>query len=78
MNEQFDEYIAERIFREKLVVARKAIGLTQKELGQRAGLDQRTISRIESSKTSSPSLRMILKYLNALGYELDIVKIAPN
>ena len=74
MQKHFDECAAEQEFRQKLVAARKEAGLTQKELGARSGLDQRTISRMESSKTSSPCLRMLVKYLNAIGYRLEVVK----
>ena len=78
MQEHFDEYTGEQEFRRKLVAARKEAGLTQKELGARSGLDQRTISRMESSKASSPCLRMLVKYLSAIGYELDIRKVAAK
>ena len=61
-------------FRKKLATVRKGAGLTQKELETLSGLDQRTISRIESNSGISPSLKIIVKYLAVMGYELDIVK----
>ena len=69
-----DEWDKEYEFRKKMVLARKEAGLTQKELEQVSGLDQRTISRMEVDEKISPSVKTLRKYLNALGYELDIVK----
>jgi len=69
-----DEFDKEYAFRKKMVLARKAAGLTQKELQQVSGLDQKAISRIEVDQKTSPSVKTLMKYLNALGYELDIVK----
>ena len=73
-----EEFNKEYEFRKKLVLAREAAGLTQKELENLSDLDQRTISRIETNKDISPSIKTLMKYLNALGYELDIVKAANN
>jgi len=69
-----DEFDKEYAFRKKVVLARKAAGLTQKELEKISGLDQRAISRIEVAEKTSPSIKTLMKYLNALGYELDVVK----
>jgi len=69
--EQFDK---EYELRKKLVLARKGAGLTQKELEEKAGLPYRAISRLESNTNVSPNVRTLIKYLNAMGYELDIVK----
>ena len=71
-----EEFNAEYELRKKLVLARKEANLTQKELEQLSGLDQRTISRLEVDGKISPSVKTLMKYLNALGYELDIVKAA--
>ena len=69
------EYLdREAEFRRKLVSARKAAGFGQNTVGMLSGLDQRAISRVESSKSVSPNLRTIVKYVGALGYELDIKK----
>ena len=71
------EYLdREAEFRSKLVSARKEAGFQQKTIGMLSGLDQRAISRVESSKAVSPNLRTLLKYVGALGYELDIKKVA--
>jgi len=69
-----EEWDKEYEFRKKLVLARKEAGLTQKELGSLSGLDYRAVSRAETSTDVSPSLKTLIKYLNAMGYKLDIVK----
>ena len=69
-----DEWDKEYAFRKKLVLARKESGVTQKQLGMLSGLDHRAISRTESNSDISPNLRTLIRYLDALGYELDIVK----
>lgn len=69
--EDFDK---EYEFRRKLVLAREEAGLTQRQLQEMSGLDQRAISRMEADEKISPSVKTLMKYLNALGYELDIVK----
>jgi len=69
-----EEWDKEYEFRKKLVLARKEAGLTQKELGTLSGLDFRAVSRAETSTDVSPSLKTLIKYLNAVGYKLDIVK----
>ena len=69
--EDFDK---EFEFRKKLVLAREQAGLTQRQLQEASGLDQRAISRMEADGKISPSVKTLMKYLNALGYELDIVK----
>lgn len=74
---QHMEYLdKEAEFRRKLISARKGAGLQQKTIGMLTGLDQRAISRVESSKAVSPNLRTLLKYVGALGYELDIRKVS--
>lgn len=70
-----DEWDKEYEFRKKLVLARKEAGLTQKDLGVLSGLDYRAVSRAETSEDVSPSLKTLIRYLSALGYQLDIVKV---
>jgi len=69
-----EEWNKEYIFRKKLTQARKEAGLTQKELENLSGLDQRTISRMEVDEKISPSIRTLIKYLGDLGYQLDSTK----
>lgn len=47
--------------------------ITQREMADRIGLKQSAIARLESpSSSETPNAGTILKYLNALGYELTI------
>jgi len=68
-----DEWNKEYEFRKKLVLARKQSGLTQKEVSMITGLDQRAISRAEVDSEVSPNIKTIIKYIDALGFQLDII-----
>lgn len=57
----------------EMISIRKAEKVTQAELAELTGSKQQVISRIEK-KENSPSLRMFCNMLQALGYELQIVK----
>jgi DNA-binding XRE family transcriptional regulator len=74
LREASETFNKEYEFRKKLVLARKEAGFTQKELGEISGLPFRAISRMETNAEVSPNIRTLFKYLNALGYELDIIK----
>ena len=71
----YDEFEREYAFRKKLAEARKMKNITQKEIQNRTGLPQQSISRIEKGTTQkqSPTLRTLLKYLDAIDCELSIV-----
>jgi HTH-type transcriptional regulator / antitoxin HipB len=53
--------------------ARRNAGLTQTELGQRIGLRQATISKLEKGE-SATRLSTLLDVLTALGLEITIAK----
>lgn len=57
----------------EMISLRKKEKITQKELAALTGNKQQTISRIER-KESIPTLKAFSKILDALGYELQIVK----
>lgn len=57
----------------EMISLRKKEKITQAELAKLTGNKQQVISRIER-KESSPSLRIFSRILDALGYELRIVK----
>ena len=78
VKQHMDELDKEDEFRHRLVQARKEAGLQQKTIGMLSGLDQRAISRVETNKAISPNLRTLVKYLNAIGYELEIKKANAN
>ena len=74
-----DDFDREYEFRKKLVAARKETGLTQKELENLSGLDQRAISRLEKDQNVSPNLKTVLRYIDAMGCELHIAaKVSTN
>lgn len=57
----------------EMISIRKQKKMTQSKLAEITGNKQQVISRIEK-KENNPSLRMFCNILNALGYELHIVK----
>ena len=56
----------------RLIDAREARGLTQKQLAELAGLKQSAIARLEGMKTT-PQIDTLFKVLRPLGYTLAIV-----
>ncbi len=58
---------------DEIVEIRKAENMSQIELAKKAGSTQQAISRLER-KTNSPSLKLLISILDALGYKLQIVK----
>jgi len=69
-----EEWEQEYQIRKKLRMAREEAGINQKILGMKSGLNHRAISRVETNTNVSPSLKTVVKYLNAIGYKLDVVK----
>ena len=57
----------------EMISLRKREKITQSKLAELIGNKQQVISRIEK-KENSPSLRIFCNILDALGYELQIVK----
>lgn len=51
---------------------RKHLGLTQKKLGEISGLSQNTICSYETGRYTS--ITVVEQILNAMGYELAVVK----
>ena len=72
----FEEFEREYAFRQKLASARKANHITQQEIQRRTGLPQQSISRIENgtAQKQSPTLRTLLKYVEAIGCELSLIQ----
>lgn len=73
-----DAMILDKLFRMELTNARKARRITQKELAKLSGLSESCISNIESGESSSPTLRSLVKYANAIGVEIGISFINTN
>lgn len=70
--EAYEQFEAECKLRRELAEARKQQDITQTELKDRSGLTQQAISRIEKDHEISPSLKNLIKYVNAIGYELTL------
>ena len=70
---EWDESRAEYKLIEKMISLRKQENITQKELAALTGNKQQVISRIER-KESIPTIKAFSHMLDALGYELQIVK----
>lgn len=58
---------------DELVELRKKENISQSELAKLTGSRQQAISRLEN-KEHSPSLKLFYSIVNALGYDLRIVK----
>lgn len=58
----------------KMIEAREAKGLSQRDLAALSGVKQPAIARIESMK-STPQIDTLLKVLIPLGYTLQIVPL---
>jgi transcriptional regulator with XRE-family HTH domain len=63
--------VREQCLHERLRQARKAIGLTQKELEETSGIPQNTISRIELGKNPEISTRTLAALALALNISAD-------
>lgn len=70
-------FIKDNYIRQRLSKIRKSKGLTQQQLSEISGLSTSTISNLESGENSY-TLRTLIKYAEALGYELDIEKKRDN
>ena len=58
--------------RSDLAKMRKLSNITQAALQQASGLSQQAISRIEVGKDVSPSLKSLIKYVDAIGCQLKL------
>ena len=56
----------------KLIEAREARGLSQKQLADVCGLKQSAIARLEKMG-ATPKINTLIRVLQPLGYKLDIV-----
>lgn len=59
---------------DEIVQIRKEQNMSQSQLAQLTGNKQQAISRMEN-KEHSPSLKMFYSMVNALGYDLKLVKM---
>ncbi|MBE6087904.1 helix-turn-helix transcriptional regulator [Sporolactobacillus sp. CQH2019] len=68
-----DEFNKEYEVMQSIVKVRKELGLTQKDVSKRSGLTQQMVSRMEKVD-NSPTLTNFIKYITAIGLDLDLVK----
>ncbi|MCL2814895.1 MAG: helix-turn-helix domain-containing protein [Oscillospiraceae bacterium] len=70
----YEEFEREYTFRQRLAEVRKIQNITQQDIHNKTGLPQQSISRIEKGTTQkqSPTLRTLLKYIDAIDCELTI------
>lgn len=71
--DSIEKEIQDGFLRDKLRKARKSKGLTQQEAAALAGISTSTVSCIESGNGDYMS-SSLLKYADALGYEVSIHK----
>lgn len=59
----------------QLKKARKGAGLSQAELAQRAGVSRTTLARMETLARGDMSVSLLLKLLEAAGYDVKVAKV---
>jgi transcriptional regulator with XRE-family HTH domain len=64
------------INRDALITRRNEAGLTQEELARRAGLDQSTVSRLETGSRTSPLPLVARALAEALGVRVEDLVLA--
>lgn len=69
----WDESRSEYKLMSEIIRLRKEKGLSQAELARRTGYKQQVISRIEK-KENSPTLKTLCGILDALDYDIELVK----
>ena len=75
LRQKFNAEQKEFEFRLKLARARKEKNFTQNNIKEVTGLTQQAISRIEKGANyRSPTLKTLIRYVDALGYELTITQ----
>ena len=72
MNTNTECSIQDKLIRMQLADIRKSKHLTQEELSEKSGLSKSCISNIESGDNSSPTLRSLIRYVNALGVNIFV------
>jgi transcriptional regulator with XRE-family HTH domain len=60
---------------DQLKAVRLAAGLTQAELARRAGVSRTTVARMETVAKGDMSVSVLVRLLEAAGYELKAVKL---
>jgi transcriptional regulator with XRE-family HTH domain len=72
----YDKMKLEFNIAKELILLRKRLGLTQKELAEKAGIKELQLARIESGK-QLPRLDTLRSIAESVGFSLEI-RIVPN
>jgi transcriptional regulator with XRE-family HTH domain len=59
---------------DQLKAARRAAGVSQTELARRAGVARTTVARMETVAKGDMSVSVLLRLLEAMGYELKAIE----
>lgn len=76
VKKEYDALAPEFAIIQALIDARKAAGLTQKQLSERTGITQADISKLENGN-SNPSVRTLKKLAAGMNMKLKI-EFVPN
>lgn len=74
---EYDALEAEFSFVQAMLDARKASGLTQKDLAERTGIAQADISKLENGN-ANPSLRTLQRLADGMGMKLKLEFVPIN
>lgn len=72
---------AGRYFKEvadQLAALRMSLGVPQREVARRAGIDQGDVSKILSGRIPNPGIKTVVRLANALGAEIRLVSRATS
>ena len=72
----YDEMKPEFNIAKELILLRKRLGFTQRELAEKAGIKQPQLARIESGK-QSPRLETLVSIAASVGFSVEF-RIVPN
>ena len=72
MNTNTENLIKDKLIRMQLTDIRKSKKLTQEQVSKISGLSKSCISNIESGESNSPTLRSLIRYVNALGVNIFV------
>ena len=70
-------YFAVRVVIHELKKTRKASGLTLATVSKLAGIDQATLSRLESGRLPDPTIDTLWRYAHAVGRQLVLIPADP-
>lgn len=72
MDNNIDNQIKDKLLRMQLTNIRKSRNISQEEVSKKSGLSRSCISNIESGDLSSPTLRSLIRYANAIDVEIYV------